>query len=416
MQTSWEPEHSQALRDYLAKGLSYAEIARAINATFHTAYSRNAAIGRARRMGLAGARSVRRVRPAEIATQAAPAAVSQDAQTYRGQIPAGRGRFSKRAAALQLRCVGIVPRHLSLLELEAGDCRYPFGGDAEGEAITFCGHPRREGSSYCVSHFHLTRGIGSASERSAVQRPAAAGGGGMTRMATLDRRHDRQDEAVAAASSHRASARADRACAGRFDPPRRTGRVVARAVDAAPRQRKPRAMNRPWMPLYVGDYLGDTGHLTTTQHGAYLLLMMHYWRKGELPDDDRQLSKITKLPLKTWCDYRATLQDFFHDGLEAQADRRRTGEDGARVRKARDRRAEGRPRLGAGAHEAGKCVAFPAALVREAAASNCRAIVEPLPRQPSTTHTHTHIRVFQGDGSPGETSCRSLTTAFRRTA
>jgi uncharacterized protein YdaU (DUF1376 family) len=73
-------------------------------------------------------------------------------------------------------------------------------------------------------------------------------------------------------------------------------------------------MNRPWMPLYVGDYLGDTGHLTTTQHGAYLLLMMHYWRKGELPDDDRQLSKIAKLPLKTWCEYRATLQDFFHDG------------------------------------------------------------------------------------------------------
>ncbi|HVX76054.1 MAG TPA: DUF1376 domain-containing protein [Bradyrhizobium sp.] len=73
-------------------------------------------------------------------------------------------------------------------------------------------------------------------------------------------------------------------------------------------------MKRPWMPLYVGDYLGDTGHLTTAQHGAYLLLMMHYWRKGELPDDDRQLAKITKLPLRTWRDYRATLQDFFHDG------------------------------------------------------------------------------------------------------
>ena len=73
-------------------------------------------------------------------------------------------------------------------------------------------------------------------------------------------------------------------------------------------------MIRPWMPLYVGDYLGDTGHLTTTQHGAYLLLMMHYWRKGDLPDDDRQLSKITKLPLKTWCEYRPTLQDFFYEG------------------------------------------------------------------------------------------------------
>jgi uncharacterized protein YdaU (DUF1376 family) len=68
------------------------------------------------------------------------------------------------------------------------------------------------------------------------------------------------------------------------------------------------------MPLYVGDYLGDTGHLTTTQHGAYLLLMMHYWRKGSLPDDDKQLSKITKLPLKVWTEYRETLQEFFHDG------------------------------------------------------------------------------------------------------
>ena len=73
-------------------------------------------------------------------------------------------------------------------------------------------------------------------------------------------------------------------------------------------------MKRPWMPLYVGDYLGDTGHLTTAQHGAYLLLMMHYWRKGELPDDDRQLAKITKLTRKTWCEYRPILQDFFHSG------------------------------------------------------------------------------------------------------
>lgn len=73
-------------------------------------------------------------------------------------------------------------------------------------------------------------------------------------------------------------------------------------------------MNRPWMPLYVGDYLGDTGHLTTTQHGAYLLLMMHYWRKGTLPDDDKQLAKITKLPLKVWADQRETLQAFFFEG------------------------------------------------------------------------------------------------------
>jgi len=89
------------------------------------------------------------------------------------------------------------------------------------------------------------------------------------------------------------------------------------------------------MPLYVGDYLGDTGHLTTAQHGAYLLLMMHYWRKGELPDDDRQLSKITKLPLRTWCEYRPTLQDFFHSGWK----HKRIDAELARMMRVSERRA-----------------------------------------------------------------------------
>ena len=98
----------------------------------------------------------------------------------------------KRAAALKLRCVGIVPRHLSLLELEPGDCRYPYGGEAEGEAITFCGHPRREGSSYCVSHFHLTSSPGTASERIAGKVPLRLGGGGMsTKVAVMAARMKR---------------------------------------------------------------------------------------------------------------------------------------------------------------------------------------------------------------------------------
>ena len=63
------------------------------------------------------------------------------------------------------------PRHLSLTDLEAGDCRYPYGGDAEGEAITFCGHPQPRGSSYCIAHFHLTRNPSPPSERAAVPSP-----------------------------------------------------------------------------------------------------------------------------------------------------------------------------------------------------------------------------------------------------
>jgi GcrA cell cycle regulator len=65
----------------------------------------------------------------------------------------------------KLRCAGIEPRHLSLLDLEPSDCRYPYGDGP----ITFCGHAKQDGSSYCSSHFHLTRGTGTSSERAATQ-------------------------------------------------------------------------------------------------------------------------------------------------------------------------------------------------------------------------------------------------------
>lgn len=73
-------------------------------------------------------------------------------------------------------------------------------------------------------------------------------------------------------------------------------------------------MQRPWMPVYIGDYIGDTRHLSTVQHGAYLLLLFAYWSRGNLPDDDRQLANITRLSLKEFRRHRAVLQAFFHDG------------------------------------------------------------------------------------------------------
>jgi GcrA cell cycle regulator len=71
----------------------------------------------------------------------------------------------KEAKPVKLRCVAIEPRHLTLVDLERGDCRYPYGGDEEGGAITFCGHACRPGSSYCTPHFHLSRNPVEASER-----------------------------------------------------------------------------------------------------------------------------------------------------------------------------------------------------------------------------------------------------------
>jgi GcrA cell cycle regulator len=165
MQSNWAPEHSDLLREGVAKGMSFSEIADTINAKFKTDYSRSAAIGRARRMGLAEP-----VRPNELPRLPANPLQPQLPRVFERHVPEARRPVpvSERAATLQLRCIGIVPRHLSLLDLEPGDCRYPYGGDKEGEAITFCGHLQRPGSSYCLSHFHLTCGLGTASERAAV--------------------------------------------------------------------------------------------------------------------------------------------------------------------------------------------------------------------------------------------------------
>lgn len=66
-----------------------------------------------------------------------------------------------------------------------------------------------------------------------------------------------------------------------------------------------------WMPLVIGDYLKDTGRLTTEQHGAYLLLIMDYWVNGPPMDDDDELAAIAKLDPKAWKRHRPKLVRFF---------------------------------------------------------------------------------------------------------
>jgi GcrA cell cycle regulator len=203
--------------------MSYSRIADAVNAKFKTTYSRNAAIGRAKRMGLAG--------PDRPQDWPGPPPKAKAPRLHKlREHYASESRRSmpifETAEPVKLRCVEIDPRHLSLLDLEPGDCRYPYGGDEEGEAITFCGHPRRQGTSYCVAHFHLGR-------TPHWNGPPAPSHSGLWRRHEMGTdtdigNHDLPDEAAGAPPPHRASASADPTGAHPFDATGRTDCTIAR--------------------------------------------------------------------------------------------------------------------------------------------------------------------------------------------
>lgn len=72
--------------------------------------------------------------------------------------------------------------------------------------------------------------------------------------------------------------------------------------------------NRAWMPLHIENYLADTGHLTAAEHGAYMLLIMTYWRDGRLPEDERLIARISRLSKDEWAESRDVIAALFRDG------------------------------------------------------------------------------------------------------
>ena len=67
-----------------------------------------------------------------------------------------------------------------------------------------------------------------------------------------------------------------------------------------------------FMPIWIGDYLADTNHLTAEEHGAYLLLLMAAWRRGgRLPTDPAILSRMASVPRGRWDRVWASIGGFF---------------------------------------------------------------------------------------------------------
>lgn len=105
-----------------------------------------------------------------------------------------------------------------------------------------------------------------------------------------------------------------------------------------------------WMPIYWGDYAKDTGHLGAVHHGAYLMLIKHYWTQGgPLPADDDQLFRIACVDsIAHWRKIKPVVLAFFeeregrlhHDRIEkelanAEGNAERRAESARRAAEAR---------------------------------------------------------------------------------
>lgn len=71
--------------------------------------------------------------------------------------------------------------------------------------------------------------------------------------------------------------------------------------------------NKPlWIPLYPADYHKDTRHLSTLEHGVYLLLLMAAFDGGgKLPGDPVRLARIAGLDQAQWGEVGPVVMAFF---------------------------------------------------------------------------------------------------------
>lgn len=67
------------------------------------------------------------------------------------------------------------------------------------------------------------------------------------------------------------------------------------------------------IPLFPDSYHKDTTHLTTEEHGAYLLLLMAAWGQDDctLPYDAKRLAALAKLPVARWNKIAPTVLEFW---------------------------------------------------------------------------------------------------------
>lgn len=152
MASLWNDELNEALKTLVAEGYSYASIGAELSSRFNVRISRNAAIGRAGRMGLIA--EFKRV-PVKQEKKEKPEKNRSGEHHTIFKIRRANGNSNAMqlfettefVETQRLRCVEVIPRNIPLSQIEENDCRYIAGDD-----LLYCARPRKPGSSFCPAH------------------------------------------------------------------------------------------------------------------------------------------------------------------------------------------------------------------------------------------------------------------------
>lgn len=169
----WPVEHDEALRRLIGEKLSFSQIAEKLSGAFYPKdFTRNMCCGRAHRLGIQQkpeSAKAKTERAARISEGRKNGSQKKLAPMLR-ENPKPHPRQFVCDPATGLRVADVVPLHVALIDLQPGQCRWPYGDGP----YTFCGCEQFAGSSYCEPHASLSQGLGTRTEQMALRFPRAA--------------------------------------------------------------------------------------------------------------------------------------------------------------------------------------------------------------------------------------------------
>ena len=136
--TIWTPELDTRLRELHEQNLVYLQIAAIMNANFGLSLTRNACIGRGRRIGL----SQRAASPTQL----------RPPKPRKKRVYKQKPRPEPVAPPIVPEVPELVPGQLTMLQLDRTTCRWPSGTRAP---YFYCGEPVHGTKQYCEEHCRM---------------------------------------------------------------------------------------------------------------------------------------------------------------------------------------------------------------------------------------------------------------------